>query len=223
MSVVAVAQHGPLRRLVCVPVDMQFALAGAVFVGDTLCVLSTAGRLLQRGPHDSSFHEFSDAETAVGASCVAVAEQLLFVGHGRDVVVMDRAGQVRRSIATALQVDAVAAWPAAVAVCDRSAGAVALFVAESGQTAWTGFTDPAAVALSADAVFVAEETTRRVVRIDRTTGARTIVASNLPFGSPLADYPNGVGPPSLCTTADGALVVGCSGDASLRRLSPQLA
>jgi hypothetical protein len=105
-------------------------------------------------------------------------------------------------------------------VADRGAGTVAVFADERPATVWTGFSDPAAVAVSVEAVFVADSATRQVVRIDRVSGARTVVASNLPFGSPLVDQPNGVGPPSLCLTTDGAVVIGCSGEASLRRLSP---
>ena len=44
-------------------------------------------------------------------------------------------------------------------------------------------------------------------------------ATEMPFGSPLAGHANGVGPPSLCVAADGSVFVGCSGDASVRRLS----
>jgi hypothetical protein len=40
----------------------------------------------------------------------------------------------------------------------------------------------------------------------------------MPFGSPLAEHANGAGPPALLADRDGSLIVGCTGDASIRRL-----
>jgi hypothetical protein len=133
-------------------------------------------------------------------------------------MVVEPSGAVQRSIATGLRVTAVAACNETVVVCERGTGTVALFDGGTA-TVWTGFTDPVAVALTADAAFVAEETSRRIVRVARETGERTVVATKMPFGSPLAGVANGVGRPSLCAAADGAVFVGCSGDASVRRLS----
>ena len=125
-----------------------------------------------------------------------------------------------RSITVATTVTATAAWGDAVVVCDRASGIVELDV-EGNRQVFTDFVDPAAVALSSDAVFVAEEAARRVVRVDRATGERTVLATALPFGSPVAGIANGAGPPSLCADRDGSLIVGCSGDASIRRLKSQ--
>jgi sugar lactone lactonase YvrE len=221
MSVVRVGPERPeIERLVCVPVDMQFAIDGAVLIGETLCVLTTAGTLMQRRAENGLFHEFPTADVTVGVSCIAFFDQLLFAGRGNDVVTIDLSGVIHRSIATGLRVDAVAAFESTVAACDRRAGTVVLFDGDD-PSVWTGFTDPAAVTLSADAVFIAEDIPRRIVRVERSTGARSVVATHVPFGSPLAGHSNGVGPPSLCATADGSVIVGCSGDASLRRLSAQ--
>ena len=221
LSVVAVDRHGSLQRLACVPVDMQFAVAGAVVVGDTLCVVTTEGKLLQRRQGEDVFQAVPVSDAIDVATGIAVSGQWLLVGCGNDVLAIDRSGAVQRSIATGLHVNALAAFGESVVVCERGTGTVTLFDRGSA-TVWTDFVDPAAVAVSADAVFVAEEAPRRVVRIARATGERVVVASQLPFGSPLADHANGVGPPSLCATADGAVVVGCSGDAGVRRLSPIL-
>jgi sugar lactone lactonase YvrE len=221
LSVVEVDRLGSLRRLACVPVDMQFAIAGAVILGDDHCVLTTDGRVMQRRQRDQSFRELPVSGATDAAAAIAAFGELLLVGCGSDVVAVDLAGAVHRSIATGLRVTAMAAFDQSIVVCERGTGTIALF--DGGRaTVWTGFTDPAAVAISADAVFVAEEATRRVVRVTRTTGDRVVIASELPFGSPLAGHANGVGPPSLCAAEGGAVIVGCSGDAGLRRLSPLL-
>src|SRR5258708_40212435 len=102
---------------------------------------------------------------------MAAFGELLLGGWGSDVVAVDLSGAVHRSIATGLRVTALAAFDQSVVVCERGIGTIALFDSGSA-TVWTGFTDPAAVAVSADAVFVAEEATRRIVRVTRTTGER---------------------------------------------------
>jgi hypothetical protein len=230
LSVVEVDQSGSLRRVACLPVDMQFAIAGAVMAeaagperlpqsGNVLCVLTVDGRLMLRHSGEHSFRELSIAGVLDAATCIALLGSLLLVGVGSDVLAVEPSGVVRRSIATGMRVSAVASCDESVVVCERGTGTVALFDRGTA-TVWTGFADPAAVALTADAAFVAEEGSRRVVRVARATGERTVVATEMPFGSPLVGHANGVGPPSLCAVADGTVVVGCSGDASVRRLSP---
>ena len=184
-----------------------------------LAACTTDGRLMHRQSSAQGFRELSIAAAHDSLTCIAILGALVLVGAGSDVLAVDQSGAVRRSIATGLRISAVASHDESVVVCERGTGTVALF--DSGTaTVWTGFTDPAAVALTADAVFVAEEASRQVVCVARATGERTIAATEMPFGSPLAGHANGVGPPSLCAAADGSVFVGCSGDASVRRLSP---
>ncbi|MEO5838836.1 MAG: hypothetical protein ABIQ73_21705 [Acidimicrobiales bacterium] len=218
LSVVEVDRNGTLRRLANLPTDMQFSVTGAVTTGDTLCVLTADGRLMQRPSNKQSFAELSISGSDDAPTCLALLDTLLLVGAGTDVLAVERSGAVRRSIATGLRISAVASHDDSVVVCERSTGTVALFDRGTA-TAWTGFSDPAAVALTAHAVFVAEASSRRVVCVARATGERTIAATDMPFGSPLAAHANGVGPPSLCAAEDGSVFVGCSGDASVRRLS----
>lgn len=218
LSLVEVDRGGSLRRLACLPVDMQFTSAGAVMAGGALCVLTTDGRLMHRRSTTETFRELTIAGDHDSLACIAILGDLVLVGAGSDALAIDQSGVVRRSIATGLRISAVASHDESVVVCERGTGTVALF--DSGTaTVWTGFADPAAVALTADAVFVAEEAARRVVCVARASGERTIAATEMPFGSPLAGHANGVGPPSLCVAADGSVFVGCSGDASVRLLS----
>ncbi|HUP75125.1 MAG TPA: hypothetical protein VM282_18925 [Acidimicrobiales bacterium] len=218
LSIVEVDHAGSLRRIATLPVDMQFAIAGAVMTGDALCVLTLDGRLMQRRSGESSFREWSMPGVVDVATCIDRLGSHVLVGAGSDVLAVEPSGAVRRSIATGLRISAVAACDESVVVCERGTGTVALFDGGTA-TVWTGFADPAAVALTADAAFVAEEASRRIVRVSRETGERTVVATEMPFGSPLEGVANGVGPPSLCAAADSAVFVGCSGDASVRRLS----
>ncbi|MEO8692700.1 MAG: hypothetical protein ABI658_04235 [Acidimicrobiales bacterium] len=218
LSVVEVDGNGALRRLATLPVDMQFSITAAVMTGTTLCVLTADGRLMQRHSSNQSFAELSLPGIADTPTCIALDDTLMVVGAGTDVLAVDQSGAVRRSIATGLRISALAAHDDSIVVCERGTGTVALFDRGTA-TVWTGFSDPAAVAITADAVFVAEEAARRVVCVDRVSGERTGVATDMPFGSPLVAHVNGVGPPSLCAAADGAVFVGCSGDASVRRLS----
>jgi len=218
LSIVEVGHGGSLRRVACLPVDMHFTVTGAVISSGVLCALTADGRLMQRAADEQSFRELTITGTDDPLSCIAAFGPLVLVGRGNELLAIEASGAIRRSITTGLRVTAAAAFDDNVVVCERGTGTVALF--DSGTaTVWTGFSDPAAVALTAEAVFVAEESARQIVRIERSTGERAIVATQLPFGSPLAEHANGVGPPSLCATADGAIVVGCSGDASLRRLT----
>ena len=183
-----------------------------------LCVLTTDGRLMQRQSSEQGFRELSIAGDHDSPACIAILGALVLVGAGSDVLAVEQSGAVRRSIATGLRISAVASHDESVVVCERGTGTVALFDRGTA-TVWTGFTDPAAVALTADAVFVAEAASRQVVCVARETGERTIAATAMPFGSPLAAHANGVGPPSLSAAVDGSVFVGCSGDASVRRLS----
>lgn len=218
LSVVEVDRSGALRRLACLPVDMQFSISAAVSTGATLCVLTADGRLMQRPSSNQPFVELSISGLADSPTCLTLLDTRLLVGAGTDALAVDESGMVHRQIATGLRISALAAHDDSVVVCERGTGTVALFDRGTA-TVWTGFSDPAAVAVTADAVFVAEQAARRVVCVARTTGERTIAAADLPFGSPLAAHANGVGPPSLCAAADGSVFVGCSGDASVRRLS----
>ena len=157
LSIVEVDTRGSLRRVACLPVDMQFTVTGAVIAGDVLCALTADGRLMQRGPGEQSFRELSITGTDDTLSCIALLGPLVLVGTGSDVLAIEPSGVVRRSIATGLRITAVAAFDESVVVCERGTGTVALFDRGTA-TVWTGFSDPAAVALTADAVFVAEET-----------------------------------------------------------------
>jgi sugar lactone lactonase YvrE len=218
LSVVEVDRNGALRRLACLPVDMQFSISAAVMTGATLCVLTNDGRLMRRPSSNQPFAELTLSGSADSPTCLTLFGSLLLVGAGTDALAVDQSGMVHRQIATGLRITALAAHEDSVVVCERGTGTVALFDRGTA-TVWTGFSDPAAVAITADTVFVAEEAARRVVCVARTTGERTVAATDLPFGSPLATHANGVGPPSLCAAADGSVFVGCSGDASVRRLS----
>ena len=141
LSVVAVDRHGSLRRLACVPVDMQFAVAGAVMVGETLCVVTTEGKLLQRRQGEQAFRALPVSDAVDVATGIAVLGQLLLVGCGSDVLAIDRSGAVQRSIATGLRVTALAAFEESIVVCERGTGTVALFDSGSA-TVWTDFVDP---------------------------------------------------------------------------------
>ena len=104
-------------------------------------------RVVDPGDHDSP-------------ACIAILGALVLVGAGSDVLAVEHSGAVRRSI------DGLR-WCRGFSRRERrrvrtGTGTVALFDRGTA-TVWTGFTDPAAVALTADAVFVAEEASRQVV------------------------------------------------------------
>ena len=216
-SVAEVDPSGGFRRVASVPVDMNFTVAAAADAGGSLCALTTDSRLLQRPAGTSEFRSWTLSTPHESARCLAGADDFVLVGAGAEVLIVDETGHVVRSITTATTVTATAGCGEAVVACDRSRGTIALH--DNGRPrVWRDFVDPVAVALSSDAVFVAEEAPRRVIRVDRASGERTVVASDMPFGSPVAGHANGAGPPSLCADRDGSLIVGCSGDASIRRL-----
>ena len=217
-SVAEVDATGEWRRVVSVPVDMGFSVDSAALAGRSLCVLTADARLLQRDPATREFRPFTLSTPHDTVQCLAAAGDCVLVGAGNEVLVVDEGGLVMRSITVATTVTATAAWDDAVVTCDRATGMIELHD-DGNRQVWTDFVDPAAVALSADAVFVAEEASRRVLRVDRATGERIVVATEMPFGSPVADVANGAGPPSLCADRDGSVIVGCSGDASIRRLT----
>jgi hypothetical protein len=216
-SVAEVDPTGEWRRVVSVPVDMGFSVVSAAHAGRSLCVLTTDARLLQRDPATSEFRAFTLSTPHETVHCLAGSGDAVLVGAGNEVFVVDEGGHVARSITTGTSVTATAACGDAVVACDRATGIIELHD-DGDRRVWTDFVDPAAVALTSDAVFVAEESSRRVLRVDRATGERVVVATAMPFGSPVADHANGAGPPSLCAERDSSVIVGCSGDASIRRL-----
>ena len=216
-SVAEVDPTGEWRRVVSVPVDMGFSVASAANAGRSLCVLTIDARLLQRDFATREFRPFTLSTPHETVRCLAAADDLVLVGAGNEVLAVDEVGHVVRSITVAVPVTATAAWGDAVVACDRASGMIEVHD-DGNRQVFTEFVDPGAVALSSDAVFVAEEAPRRVLRVDRTTGERTVMATAMPFGSPVAGVANGAGPPSLCAERDGSLIVGCSGDASIRRL-----
>jgi sugar lactone lactonase YvrE len=220
MSVVAINADRALDRLACVPVDMQFAITGAAIVDDVLFVVAVDGRLLRRTNGQAGFRPLEDLPAGVTAVAPEDGrDPRVHVAVRGDAIAVDPGGGVRRTQATGLAcVTALAAHGGAIAACDRADGTVV--VLGTTTETWTGFRDPSALALTAEAVFVAECAARQVVRVDRATGQRTVVARDMPFGAPVRGHDNGVGPPSLCAQEDGAVLVGCSGDASVRRLAP---
>jgi hypothetical protein len=73
------------------------------------------------------------------------------------------------------------------------------------------------VVLDAAAVYVAESGARRVTRIDRRSGRSEAIASGLPFGFP-RERAGRDRTCALIRAADGARVVSCDGDGSLRKI-----
>lgn len=218
MSVAEVDAAGNVRRVVSMPVDMNFTAAGAALADGTLFVLTIDGRLMRRSA-SGTFVDWSLTGTfgAARAMCLTGDGNHVIVGVGTNVLFADGDGHVVRSVDTGHAVTAVATNGDDVVTADHATASVVLI--EDGRAQrWRDFADTPAVGLATDAVFVAEESTRQIVRIDRATGERAVVATALPFGSPLAQHANGAGAPSLAIDRDDTLIVGCSGDASIRRL-----
>jgi sugar lactone lactonase YvrE len=216
MSVAAVAADGTLSRVAQVPIEFTFSVIGAIEVGGSLIVLSSAGQVFRRASGGGPFARLGLGRAS--ALCSTGADGFVAAAGGR-VLHVDADGRLDEVHQSGLtDLTAIAAAGGAVALCDRTSGRVEVLDG-AGQQSWSGFDDPRAVALTSHSVFVAEGAARRVLQVARASGERSVVATLMPFGSPAPGHQLRVGSPSLLAIDEDHLVVGCDGDGTIRRLS----
>jgi sugar lactone lactonase YvrE len=216
MSVAEIGTNGGLRRVAQVPIDFVFSVVGAVDVDGALVVLSSEGQLFWRGSDRSAFVPLDVGDAPVSALCSTRAGALAAAG-GR-IVHLGPKGATGDPLDAGLNlITALAAHETAVAAADGAQGRVVVLDA-GGEQSWTGFDDPRGVAITERSVYVAESGARRIVRVDRGGGDRSVVATVMPFGSPVPGHRLRIGSPSLLAAGEDCVVVGCDGDGSVRRL-----
>jgi sugar lactone lactonase YvrE len=156
-----------------------------------------------------------------GAVCaIANGARIVVAVRGTGVVVeLDGGAVVGEVAATGMpNITAVAATSEAIAVTDGTTGALVVIGEDDPRDLGT-FSSPAALAMDDENVFVIDSGTRQVIRVDRRSGTRDILASDLGVGFPAEWTPFLRRSPSLLLDEDGSLTVGCDGDGSIWRLS----
>jgi hypothetical protein len=204
--------------------EESFTALGLAWVGSDIFVVTGPGgvRRLDPARHVSQpvlepTHAQSYDGSGGGAVAIAATTRGALVAMSDGVIVeLDGDGsELDRRPGGLEHVTAIAAHGDTVAVCDRERGVV---VVHHGDVTITveGLEQPEALAVTADGVFVAEVGSRSVTRIS--AGDVGHVATGLPLGYPHT-RPRGLRRCSLAAAPDGALLIGCDGDGSLRRLS----
>jgi DNA-binding beta-propeller fold protein YncE len=120
----------------------------------------------------------------------------------------------------------------AIYVSEAGAGRVSKLVGGRAETVVDGLQLPHGIAVHGGRLYVVDAVGKTVTEQDLASGARSVVASNLPVGAPpgvtpkrLNGFPPFVGPmgpfSGLAAGPDGTLYVGADGDGSILALRPQ--
>ena len=200
-------------------------------IGEDEALLLTEGGQVYRCPRGALSHTVKAAaqDGTRGGDVLIVGEGASAIGSADDgILIAFDGGEVRRfepdgalTLAAATgqkHIAAIHQRGRILATADPESGTVGL-VRDGVVTVLENFARPTGVALDmkAEAVFVAEHQARRVVRCHLASGAREVVATDLPFGWPQPEPPP-IGRASLLMQEDGVLVIACDGDGSIRRL-----
>jgi len=162
--------------------------------------------------------ECSEVRRSPGARAIAADADGFAVGFaGGDVVRMDAEGKELSRLSTGLgSVDALVVDGSRVVAAYEEGGSVIVIDGDERRE-FGGLADPAGVAALDGDVYVAERGTGEVRRFGAEGDQPEVVATGLPLAVP--DRPRLDGRRSALLAWDGALVVGCPGDGSVRRLS----
>ncbi len=228
-SIALAGLDGRLRRLTRLLLDQPFVAVGAERVGEHVIALTLAGevfRFAATGGGLEKVIEATSGETSQylstqprGATALGRAGEEVLVGLvGGALAWLDGGGKVRRAVPSGLgEVTALTGRDGRVAACDAKAGQLALLDGNAGVRVLDGLSSPEGVAATADGWYVAERGRGCVTWLSRDGGQRETVAGDLPLGMPQAGLRLGRRSP-LLAEPDGAVLVGCDGDGSIRRL-----
>ncbi|MGW6456254.1 hypothetical protein ACWF94_10065 [Streptomyces sp. NPDC055078] len=230
-SICHVSPTGEISRLSRLFFDQPFVAIGAQQADGNLIALTQAGDVFRREREGGDWQKLlgssGDATTqylsveADGATAIALRDGAVLAGLvDGSVVALGPDGEVTARWETGLgPLVAVAGHGDTVAACEEKSGTVVL-VGDGTRRVLDGFEAPAAVAVTGEALFVAQRRGGggRIVHIDLVTLHREVIAEGLPLGLP-ADGVSYGRRPSLLIDADGSLVVGCDGDGTIRRLA----
>ena len=202
--------------------DLPGMAADVAHHGADPLVLLSRGQVLRRhgdGRFSTVAGRLEDATTLTSTTPTSTA-------GGGAYVVERRAGRIRHLDGEGGLRDVVGGLDRPVAVAEDDDGTLwisrrgGITAVAGGEVVATvdGFGDPQGIACHDGAVWVADTARRAVVRIDRRDGSRRDVATDLPLGPPVAGarMPHAFSP--LLANGD-ALLVGCDGDGSIRRLT----
>ncbi len=184
--------------------------------GDPL-VLLTRGQVLRR---------HRDGHFSTVASRLEGATTLTSTAGGGAYVVERRAGRIRhldgeggwREVATGLDAPVAVAHDGDATLWVSRRGGITGLVDGAVVATIEGFDDPQGIAWHDGAIWVADTARRAVVRLDPRGGTRLDVATDLPLGPPVAGVRMAHAFSPLLAERD-AVLVGCDGDGSVRRLS----
>lgn len=98
-------------------------------------------------------------------------------------------------------------------------GNIAVLNKDGLQDKITGFSRPQGIAVNNDILMVADIAKRQLIAVQLGSGERTVVAENIPIGSPTDFEPMGYRASLSCDSNRG-FYVGCNGDGSLLHLKP---
>jgi sugar lactone lactonase YvrE len=230
-SICHVSPAGEISRLSRLFFDQPFVAIGAQRVDGNLVALTQAGDVFRREDGRDTWEKLlgstGDATTqylsveADGASAIAVNQGTLLAGLvDGGVVALAMDGTITSRWETGLaSIVAVAGHGDTVVACDEKSATLVL-LADGERRVLNGFDAPAAVAVTGEALYVAQRQGGggRVIRVDLTDLRREVIAEGLPLGLP-ADGVSYGRRPSLLIDTDHSLVVGCDGDGTIRRLT----
>jgi sugar lactone lactonase YvrE len=224
-SIIRVNPDGRLDRVTRLLGNQQFVASAAARISGRTVALTMAGEVVDVDPGTGAISRLVESTGSLtdqllasggGATAITVRGDRLLVGVDGDVIEM-RADGSERTVHTFGfdSVSAVSAGDGRIAAADAESGVIAVRT-EHGTSAWEGFAQPEAVAVTSDAVFVVETGRRTVTRVGR-DGARSIVAHDVPVGMPRESARLGR-TASLFARDDSTVLLGCDGDGSIRML-----
>lgn len=227
-SICRITEDGEIVRISRLLLDQPFVAVGVADVDGHVVALTQGGEVNRRdadtgewikvlgrlsGATDEYFAADPNGFSAIGASGTDILSGL----RGGDIVVFGLDGTVKDQYPSGLEtISAITTDGATIVASDEINGKVQV---RTGATVEVldGFTRPHGVALTPELVLVADQGERQLVGIDRSTGVRTVLAEQLPFGLPAFKATDGRRT-SVTIAVDGTIVLGCDGDGSVRRL-----
>lgn len=226
-SVARLAFDGRVQRLSQLLLGQEFVAVDVVEAGDGFAVLTLAGDVLLVRPDGtvtqkvvSATSELTDQYLSTvqrGASALGRDGATILAGtRDGQVLEFDLDATPSGSRATGLkEVTAVDRRDGLLAAAEARAGKVCVFRG-GGRIEYGDLQSPDAVALFGGDLYVIETGRRRLVAISLDSGARQVIAEDLPVGMPVAGVATGRSP-SLAVAGDGSVVCGCDGDGSILR------
>lgn len=184
-----------------VPVGMLFTpgfpgyTRGVVAAAPGEYIVTTAnGQVARWVPAKQESEFLADGFDQLYGIALSAGGAVIAVEKGRNRVVAVQSGKVEELAANLQQPSGVAIHEEVCYVTEEGAGRVVKLVSGKAETVVDGLQQPQGILASGDNLYIVDVGAKSLIEYNLNTGARTIIASDLPVGAPPGVVPKPLGP-----------------------------